>query len=197
MAATLEDIINTAIEDTDRPDMLRVCRIRARDILFSGHALADFHRDIKQTEKEVGEERTIIALPSNFRKERNIVAYDEDDNELPYIYSRKSPQPFIDSYGFVDNGFKYYLAGGLLHVQHYADSIPDKVAMVYYAMPTFAVDGESQEVSTDSWLVQQESYLLAAFIQLIYKKTGSSLVQIAAADYQAAITSLVASELEF
>lgn len=196
MASTLEEIIANTLDLLDRPDLLRVCRVKARDVLYAGHALADFHRDIERTALTTAEERTVIALPSNFRKERAVVAYGEDGAELPYQYNKKGVTPYIGYTGFVDNGFKYYLSGGSMHIQHYADLIPTSVAFYYYKVPSFSVNTETQAVSTDSWLVAQESYLTAAFFAEVCRLTGSNLLGVARADLAAAVQSLAASELE-
>lgn len=195
--ATLETIIADALEFADRPDLLSPCRKVMRSILFEAHGISDFHRDLAAAATEAGAKNNVLALPANFRKLSTVLAYDEDATPLTVVYHRKTAEPFVDTWGFQNNAFLYYIAGGNLTLQHNESYIPDKVGYVYYKYPTFTTAGDGI-VSTDSWMPDKhEAYLRNKLLAFMAARTGNTAaLQVANADLQQCLSILLASDMD-
>lgn len=157
---TLEQIIEDVVFDLDRPDLVQQCRNKLRNLIVECHAISDFHRDVILSEATtVTNPKVTISLPADFRKLSNIVALDDNDSIINIDYCLKSIKPYTDYYGFIDTTNTYYLAGGAININHELGVVPPKIALQYYARPTFTV-ADDGTVSTTSWMLDSYGGLL-------------------------------------
>jgi len=139
-------------------------------LLFSCHALADFGRDLAESEiVEVVIDQTKnfvqveIPLPANFRKLRRIVALDSDENEIisQWEFEKRTVRPPTDYFDAAVPA-TYTLVGGVLRIEFRSCLVPPFLRLLYYAYPEFTLtpEGNSAVVTSTSWILDNHPQLL-------------------------------------
>lgn len=201
-AQTLEEIIAEVLELLDRPDLLAIARKRARNVLKSCHASADFHRDLVATTPVAissGSTDSELTLPDNFRILYQVVGYGSDGTQLDTPYVLRRAVPVRSYFGFIGGNATYFLSGGLLVLKHIAP-VPTTVGYYYFKYPTFVVSTDPEtlnQVSSDSWILNQHSEvvlkgLLFELAKLVEHKV---FMQTASAEYSQGLYNLLTLEL--
>lgn len=172
--ATLEEAIDLAVTELDRPDAVDLARRKAIAALQICHGAHRFTKDLV-----AGSDITInasgittVALPSKFRTIQTIVAFDGDGNELQVVAKQKVLGMLTEQFDAIPP-LQYLIAGGSCTIYTASYAGIDHCKLYYYELPEVTVDPDTARVSSTSWiLTDYEQLYIDCLVWQVAKSLG-------------------------
>jgi len=150
----VNDALQAALEEYDRPDLEVDVTRRIRRALFELHGVALFPQDLTVSSLVAATTSPqSLDVPSDMRYFNRIVAWDGSE-ELGYTFEESSVLNPVDYFNFSIP--RYYLRRGNAIVVGYRDISPTHLSVEYYKFPSF----DSETLATDSWIVSTDYTIL-------------------------------------
>jgi hypothetical protein len=165
-------LIQAALAEIDRADLLDNVKIRIKSGLYFLHGLDEFQRDLVVSDSFsiIGNSAgvTEVTVPTEFRSLQRIIPLDSSDDEIDGNFPRVSTlfeRDYNDCY--IPNS--YIIFGSKIKVKN-TTSGAERAQLLYFAYPTITTVSET-EVNTTSWIAANYEDLVI----LSYKAIAHSL----------------------
>lgn len=194
--ATPRDIIDSVLEDLERPDFQVKAEKEFYSALKAAHGIALFQRDLKSKlvttiTYSAANAQTSIPLPAGIREIHKFRFWQTyttvPSNEI--LQEAKFKNAILDAaltdyYGFKEQ-YTYFIRGNELILS----GLPEQVAAINVTAiywPTFVFDSLAGDYVSDSWILQEYSSVVRAylFLALSRKQSNNDIKASAAAFWQ-------------
>ncbi len=150
----VNDALQAALKEYDRPDLETDVTRRIRRALFELHGVALFPQDLTVSSLvATTTSPQTLSVPADMRFFNRIIAWDGTE-EMAAEFQESSVINPVDYFNFSIP--KYFLRRGSSIIVGYKDIAPSHLSIEYYKFPSF----DAETLATDSWIVATDYTIL-------------------------------------
>ena len=151
MPVTIQEIIDTVIADTRRPDRVSQITNYVKKAIKHAHLLTDFKQDLLDTilvPSPIGDGKIgSVALPADFRREK-LIRPMAAGSFFSGVKLKAIPLDDLPKYEISGRALDtYYITQALIHYN--SENVLDSIGFMYYAYPDLST------LSKSTWLIDE------------------------------------------